>query len=204
MDFQLSPRALEAADAARAFLDAFVLPLERVFLERGWAAVEADLAELRQRVRAAGLAAPHMPRELGGMGLSLLEFAHVGEVLGRSPLGHYAFNCQAPDAGNMELLLQHGSAEQRERWLLPLVQGEIRSCFAMTEPELPGSNPVWLATTARAEGDGYVLSGHKWSTSAAPGSASSAWPSAPTAVGSRRRPATPSAPSSRGTASSGT
>jgi acyl-CoA dehydrogenase len=171
VDFQLPPRAREIAEAARALLDSDVLPLERAFLEHGWAAVESDLAELRRKVRAAGLAAPHMPQELGGLGLSLAEFAHVGEVLGRSPLGHYAFNCQAPDAGNMELLLHHGSAEQRERWLGPLVRGEIRSCFAMTEPELPGSNPVWLATTARAEGDDYVLSGHKWFTSAAEGAA---------------------------------
>jgi alkylation response protein AidB-like acyl-CoA dehydrogenase len=171
MDFTIPPRAREAADAARALLDADVLPLERAFLDRGFAAVEKDLSELRLKVREAGLSAPHMPRELGGGGLPLAEFAHVGEVLGRSPLGHYAFNCQAPDAGNMELLLHHGSAEQRERWLRPLVRGELRSCFAMTEPELPGSNPVWLATTARAEGDEYVLSGHKWFTSAADGAA---------------------------------
>jgi len=171
MDFTIPHRAREAADAARALLDADVLPLERVFLDRGFAAVERELAELRRKVREAGLSAPHMPRELGGGGLPLAEFAHVGEVLGRSPLGHYVFNCQAPDAGNMELLLHHGSAEQRERWLEPLVAGELRSCFAMTEPELPGSNPVWLATTARAEGDEYVLSGHKWFTSAADGAA---------------------------------
>jgi acyl-CoA dehydrogenase len=171
MDFTIPPRAREAADAARALLDADVLPLERTFLERGFAAVEGELADLRQKVREAGLSAPHMPRDLGGAGLPLAEFAHLGEVLGRSPLGHYVFNCQAPDAGNMELLLHHGSGEQRERWLAPLVRGELRSCFAMTEPEFPGSNPVWLATTARAEGDEYILDGHKWFTSAADGAA---------------------------------
>jgi acyl-CoA dehydrogenase len=171
MDFTLSPRAREAAQAARAFLDSRILPLEPAFLERGFAAVEGELAELRREARAAGLAAPQMPQDLGGTGLHLAELAHVFEVLGRSPLGHYVCNCQAPDAGNMELLLHHGTAEQRERWLAPLVAGEIRSCFAMTEPELPGSNPVWLATTARSEGDDYVLDGHKWFTSSADGAA---------------------------------
>jgi alkylation response protein AidB-like acyl-CoA dehydrogenase len=171
MDFSPSQSARELADAARAFLDAEVLPLERAFLEKGFAAVEAELTRLRREVRAAGLSVPHLPRELGGAGLELAEFAHVGEVLGRSPLGHYVFNCQAPDAGNMELLLHHGSAEQQERWLRPLAAGEIRSCFAMTEPELPGSNPVWLATTARVEDDDYILDGHKWFTSSADGAA---------------------------------
>jgi alkylation response protein AidB-like acyl-CoA dehydrogenase len=171
VDFTIPARAREAADAARALLDADVIPLERTFLDRGFAAIEPELSQVRRKVKELGLLSPHMPRELGGAGLPLAEFAHVGEVLGRSPLGHYAFNCQAPDAGNMELLLHHGSAEQRERWLGPLVAGELRSCFAMTEPELPGSNPVWLATTARADGDDYVLSGHKWFTSSADGAA---------------------------------
>jgi acyl-CoA dehydrogenase len=171
VDFNLPERAREVAAAAREILDAWVLPVEREFLDRGFGAVVPELDQLRLRVRAAGLSAPHMPKALGGVGLPLVEFAHVGEVLGRSPLGHYVFNCQAPDAGNMELLLHHGTAEQQERWLAPLVRAELRSCFAMTEPEFPGSNPVWLATTARADGDDYVLDGHKWFTSAADGAA---------------------------------
>src|SRR6185369_16723732 len=118
-----------------------------------------------------GAFAPHMPREHGGAGFSLLELAFLGEVLGRSPLGHYVCNCQAPDSGNMELLLQYGSAEQKERWLGPLVRGEIRSCFGMTEPGFAGSNPVWLGTTARRDGDDYVIDGRKWFTSSAEGSA---------------------------------
>jgi acyl-CoA dehydrogenase len=96
-------------------------------------------------------------------------------VLGRSVIGHYVFNLQAPDAGNMELLLHHGSPEQKEQWLRPLVAGEVRSCFGMTEPEFPGSNPVLLGTTARREGSGteekYQLDGHKWFTSSADGAA---------------------------------
>jgi alkylation response protein AidB-like acyl-CoA dehydrogenase len=116
-----------------------------------------------------GLSSPHMPKQYGGAGLSLMEFAHLAEELGRSPLGHYVFNCQAPDAGNMEVLAHHGTAAQKERFLKPLVRGEIRSCFGMTEPEHPGSNPAWLGTRARREGDEYVLDGHKWFTSGADG-----------------------------------
>jgi alkylation response protein AidB-like acyl-CoA dehydrogenase len=94
---------------------------------------------VRERVRAEGLWAPWLPADAGGMGLALGDFARVSEELGRSPLGHYAFHCQAPDVGNLELLMLHGSAAQRERWLGPLARGELRSTFAMTEPEHAGS-----------------------------------------------------------------
>jgi acyl-CoA dehydrogenase len=93
----------------------------------------------------------------------------VSEVLGASMLGHYAFNCQAPDAGNLEILHRFATPEQKQKFLLPLVRGEIRSCFSMTEPELPGSNPTWLATEAKKDGDDYVINGHKWFTSSADG-----------------------------------
>jgi alkylation response protein AidB-like acyl-CoA dehydrogenase len=113
--------------------------------------------------------APHLPNEYGGLGLTLSEFARVSEELGRTPLGHYLFNCQAPDIGNTEILIAHGTEEQKERYLLPLVRGEVRSCFSMTEPEHPGSNPTWMSTTAAREGDDYVINGHKWFTSSADG-----------------------------------
>jgi alkylation response protein AidB-like acyl-CoA dehydrogenase/aminoglycoside phosphotransferase (APT) family kinase protein len=93
----------------------------------------------------------------------------VSEILGRSPFGHYVFGCQAPDAGNIELLERHASAEQRARYLLPLVRGEIRSCFAMTEPDSPGSNPTQLRCRARRDGADYVIDGHKWFTTGADG-----------------------------------
>ncbi len=171
MDFAPSVRARELAAAAREFVDVDVLPVEGAFLAGGWPAVEGELPGLRARARALGLLVPHLPAEYGGGGLSLLEFAAVGEELGRSILGHLAANCQAPDAGNMEVLLHHGTAAQRERWLAPLAAGEVRSCFAMTEPERAGSNPTWLGTTARRDGGGYVLDGHKWFTSGAEGAA---------------------------------
>jgi acyl-CoA dehydrogenase len=171
MDFAVSPPIQDLARAARRVVDEQILPVERVVLERGFAAAEAEIAALRDRLRREGLLALPLPAEWGGGGLSLLDFATIGEVLGRSVIGHYVFNVQAPDAGNMELLLHHGTPEQKERWLRPLVAGTIRSCFGMTEPEFAGSNPVRLGTTARREGDQYVLDGHKWFTSSADGAA---------------------------------
>jgi alkylation response protein AidB-like acyl-CoA dehydrogenase len=121
-----------------------------------------DLLDLVARVRA------FVDRE-GGLGLPLLDFAAVSEALGRSPLGHFLLHCQAPDIGNMELLLSHGSEMLKEKFLGPLARGEVRSCFAMTEPALPGSNPVWLETRAVRNSSGYVLDGRKWFASSADG-----------------------------------
>jgi alkylation response protein AidB-like acyl-CoA dehydrogenase len=155
----------------RTFVCERLYPLEPLLLQRGFAAVLPEVERLRQEVKALGLWAPHLPPEYGGRGLSLREFARVSEELGRSPLGHFTFNCAAPDIGNMEVLLAHGTPEQRERFLRPLAAGKIRSCFAMTEPEHAGSNPVWLGATAVRDGDEYVIDGHKWFTTAAEGAA---------------------------------
>ncbi|HEY0558093.1 MAG TPA: acyl-CoA dehydrogenase family protein [Thermoanaerobaculia bacterium] len=171
MDFAASPEIRDLTEAVRRFVDEEVLAVERIVLEQGFGAATAEIARLRSWLRGERLLAPHMPKEWGGTGLSLLDFAPIGEALGRSVIGHYVFNAQAPDAGNMELLLHHGSPEQKESWLRPLVAGEVRSCFGMTEPEFPGSNPVLLGTTARRDGDHYAIDGHKWFTSAADGAA---------------------------------
>lgn len=171
MDFATPEKIRRIIETLRPFVDREIVPLEPRLLTEGFGALRDDLARLRGRVQEMGLLTPHLPEEWGGAGLSLLEFAQISEIFGRSPLGHYVFNCQAPDAGNMELLLQHGTEEQKERWLRPLVRGEVRSCFGMTEPEFAGSNPVWLGTTARREGDEYVLDGHKWFTSSCEGAA---------------------------------
>ncbi len=171
MDWSV-PQTLEPRlSALRSLVAAEVVPLEGELFRAGFPAVEPRLLELRGRARELGLFAPHLPRDWGGAGLTLPELALVGEALGWSPLGHYVCNCQAPDAGNMELLLRHGSDEQRRRWLAPLARGEVRSCFGMTEPGRPGSNPTWLATTARRDGGDYVIDGHKWFTSGAEGAA---------------------------------
>lgn len=163
-----SPGA-EFAQRARTFVDQQLIPLEPEFLRGPFSELLPRLRELRQAVKALGLWAPQLPVRWGGGGLDLAAFARVSEELGRTPLGHYVFNCQAPDAGNMEVLEEFGSPEQQARWLTPLAQGEIRSCFAMTEPEFAGSNPVWMNTLARKEGDDYVIDGHKWFTTGADG-----------------------------------
>ncbi|HEV8370428.1 MAG TPA: acyl-CoA dehydrogenase family protein [Pyrinomonadaceae bacterium] len=153
----------------RSFLREEVYPLERSFLRQPFRELLPTLQAKRDQVKAAGMWTPHLAEEHGGLGLSLSEFALVSEELGRTPLGHYLFNCQAPDIGNTEILITHGTPAQKERYLLPLLRGEIRSCFSMTEPEHPGSNPTWLSTTAEKDGEDYVINGHKWFTSSADG-----------------------------------
>ena len=165
------PDAAGLAERIRDFIEREVIPLEREFLKRPFHELLPEMRAQRTRVKSLGWWAPHLPEELGGLGLRLPEFARVSEELGRTPLGHYLFNCQAPDVGNMEVLMERGSPEQKARWLEPLARGDLRSCFAMTEPELAGSNPVWLNTLARRDGGDYVIDGHKWFTSAADGAA---------------------------------
>ena len=155
----------------RAFLEEHAFPLEPEFLSRPFRDLVPQLRTLRDEVKRRGLWAPHLPREHGGLGLTLPEFAQVSALLGESPIGHYLFNCNAPDIGNQELLLSHGSPAQRTQWFGPLARGEIRSCFAMTEPEFAGSNPIWMDTRAVRDGDDYVITGHKWFTSSADGAA---------------------------------
>jgi alkylation response protein AidB-like acyl-CoA dehydrogenase len=171
MDFSISEQLQALLATIRAFMEREVYPLEAAAGYKSFRELVPALKKKRDMVRALGLWAPQVPAAYGGMGLGFLEHALVSEELGRSPFGHYVFNCQAPDAGNMELLMQFGTEEQKDRWLRPLVQGEIRSCFSMTEPNYPGSNPVWMATTAVPDGDDYVITGHKWFTTAADGAA---------------------------------
>ncbi len=154
-----------------AFVDECCIPLESAYLKGSFKALKPEIDRARAEGKRRGLWAPWIPKAHGGLGLSLTEYAKVSAALGRSPLGHYALNCQAPDVGNMELLMTHGTDEQRARWLAPLVDGSIRSCFSMTEPEFAGSNPVWMETRAVRDGADYVITGHKWFTSAADGSA---------------------------------
>ena len=156
-------------DRIKEFLRTQVYPLEPDFLRRPFRELTPALNATREKVKALGLWAPHLPKEHGGLGLALSEFALVSEELGRTPIGHYLFNCQAPDIGNMEILLAHGTPEQKEKYFAPLARGDVRSCFSMTEPEHPGSNPAWMSTTAVKDGDGYVINGHKWFTSSAEG-----------------------------------
>ncbi len=165
----LSPEIKMILQTMRTFVKNEVMPLERPFLNHDFDTLIPALQAVRQKAKSLGLWLPQIPQEYGGMGLSLVEHGLVSEVLGQSPLGHYAMNCQAPDAGNMEVLIEFGTDAQKERFLEPLLAGKIRSCFSMTEPENPGSNPTWLGATAVKENDDYVVNGRKWFTTAADG-----------------------------------
>jgi len=171
LDFSEPERVPSIREMVREFMKKEVYPLEPQLRHKSFAELLPELGAAREKAKQTGLWAAHLPEEAGGAGLSLVEFAHMSEELGWSPLGHYVFNVQAPDVGNMEILLAHGTPEQKEQFLEPLVRGETRSCFTMTEPEFPGSNPVWMGTTARQEGEEWVIRGHKWFASSVEGAA---------------------------------
>ena len=157
----------ELRERYRAFMEEYVYPNER--------ALHADDAELIRSLQAKakeqGLWAPHVPPEAGGSGRGFLAYAHLNEEIGRSTYAQLVFGCQAPDAGNAEILHLFGTDEQKQRWLKPLVAGEIRSFFSMTEPEVPGSDPTTLRTKAVRDGDEWLIDGHKWFSSGADGAA---------------------------------
>ncbi|MEP0547923.1 MAG: acyl-CoA dehydrogenase family protein [Rhodothermales bacterium] len=155
----------------RDFVRDTVRPLEEHLLAHDYDALEAGIEAARAEAKEVGLWNPQLAEAAGGLGLTLPEFGRVSEALGTSPLGHVVCNAQAPDAGNMEILLEHATDDQRSHFLEPLLRGDVRSCFAMTEPEHAGSNPAVLSTTARRDGDDYVIDGHKWFTTAADGAA---------------------------------
>ncbi len=169
MDFAVSPKMEDLLGKVRAFVQEELYPLEPQVLNEGFASVLPILQEKRKKVRELGLALPQIEKEHGGLGLSVLEHGLVQAELAKTFVGVYCFNCQAPDAGNMEILIKYGTPEQQERYLKPLLAGEIRSCFSMTEVDFPGSNPTWMGTSAVKDGDDYVINGHKWFTSSADG-----------------------------------
>jgi len=170
--FQVSTRAREIYQKLGAFMDAHVYPNERAFHEQKaagerWRPVPL-IEELKARARAEGLWNLFLPESEHGAGLTNLEYAPMAELTGRSPeFAPEIFNCSAPDTGNMEVLVRYGTEEQKERWLRPLLAGEIRSCFAMTEPDVASSDATNIRATIRREGGEYVVNGRKWWTSGA-------------------------------------
>ena len=161
----------------RDFVQTELIPLEAGFSHQHLGAIIPVLDQKRQQVKAAGLWGLHLSEAEGGHGLTLCEFGQISEALAHAPFfGHYVFGCQAPDIGNTELLHKFASPGLKERYLNPLMAGNIRSCFSMTEPEFAGSNPTRMATTAvrqkSANGsEEYVINGRKWFTSSADGAA---------------------------------
>ena len=170
IDFSLPPEVTAVRERVRAFLTQEVAPaIHSLKTGRDLAAWRPTLQRLREKAKADGLWAPHMPREWGGMGLGPMAMAFVSAECGRSEFGAYILNCHAPDEGNMHTLLHFGTPEQKQKYLRPLVDGECRSCFAMTEPEVAGSDPTGIRTQAVKHGDRWVIDGHKWFISGAHG-----------------------------------
>jgi len=159
MDFK------EIKNTIKEFVEKELFSLEPWILNSSWEEKLPKLNELREKVKKMGLWLPQIPKKYGGLGLTLEQHGEISEILGASPYGFYVFNCQAPDAGNMEILIEFGTKEQKEKYLNPLLDGKIRSCFAMTEPNFAGSNPVNMGTLATKENDNYIINGHKWFTS---------------------------------------
>lgn len=169
----LDPRINEIRDLTARIVNKEILPNERT-LVAGWRhdATEEERERARQisqrvkeTVKKAGLWAPHLPPEYGGAGLSFLEHAYMNEVLAYAVGGAALFGVVAPNSGNQTLLLKYGTDEQKRKWLVPLTEGKMESGFSMTEPDSPGSDPRAIKTTARLEGDEWVINGHKWFTS---------------------------------------
>ncbi|MEX2287196.1 MAG: acyl-CoA dehydrogenase family protein [Planctomycetaceae bacterium] len=171
MEFSIPDRMQKVLADVREFLHRHVYPLEPRLQSEPFSKLAPTLENKRKLVRDMGYWAPQIPTAYGGMGLEFMHHALMSEELGRTPLGHYVFGCQAPDAGNMEILIEFGTPAQKERYLQPVADGAQRSCFAMTEPGCAGSNPVWMHTAAVSDGDDYVINGHKWFASAADGAA---------------------------------
>jgi acyl-CoA dehydrogenase len=167
MDFELSPRCQDFRERLLAFMDEHVLPAEAVYEEQLRAAGDPHaqppvMEELKREARERGLWNMFHPDERFGAGLTNCDYAPLAEIMGRSAIGSEACNCSAPDTGNMEVLTQFGTPEQQDRWLRPLLDGEIRSAFAMTEPDVASSDATNIALRIERDGDSYVLNGRKW------------------------------------------
>ena len=164
-DFSTEPEFQEQLDWMREFVRAEIWPLETIVGELDQAALDRIYAPLQERVKQRGLWAAHLDPELGGQGFGQLKLGLMHEVLGSSPFAPNAFGCQAPDSGNSEILAIAGTEEQKDRFLHPLLAGDLKSAFSMTEPNTAGSDPTQLQTRAVRDGEDYVISGRKWFSS---------------------------------------
>jgi acyl-CoA dehydrogenase len=171
MNFEYSDKVKELQNKLQIFMDQHIYPNERTYYAQThgptrWQ-VTPIVEELKPKARAAGLWNLFLPDSEYGAGLSNLEYAPLCEIMGRSPLAPEVFNCSAPDTGNMEVLVRYGSPEQKERWLKPLLAGEVRSCFCMTEPDVASSDATNIQASIIRQGDEYLLNGRKWWTTGA-------------------------------------
>ena len=172
MDFEPSDKVKLLSEQLERFMKEYVYPAESIAqqqMQEGDVIEPPVLKEIRAKAKEIGLWNLFLPDDEYGAGLNNLEYAPLCEIMGRSPMASRAFNCNAPDTGNMEILAEFGTPEQKKQWLEPLLEGEIRSCFSMTEPEVSGADPTGLRTLAERDGDEWVINGHKWFTSGAVG-----------------------------------
>jgi len=166
IDFTLSPETEAIRQKVRSFIQETVLPEVRTFDDEEKVTTRDEylrtIFALRQKAKDEGLWLPHMPKEWGGMGLGHVDLAMVQSEAAKTRLGPWILNCQAPDEGNMHTLLHWATDEQKEQYLRPLLEGKVMSCFAMTEPEVAGSDPTLIKTFAVQDGEEWVINGHKW------------------------------------------
>ncbi len=173
MDFSYSERVKELQAKLIAFMDAYVYPNEKVYeqqlneQESRWCGVPPIMEELKEKAKAEGLWNLFLPESEYGAGLTNLEYAPLCEIMGRSLIGPEVFNCSAPDTGNMEVLVRYGTKRQKEQWLKPLLAGEIRSCFSMTEPAVASADATNIEARIERDGDEYIINGRKWWSSGA-------------------------------------
>jgi len=170
MNFEVSEKTRQLQNRLQAFMDSRVYPNEEEFqaeiAQARWKPTRI-VEELKVKARHEGLWNLFLPQDKNGAGLTNLEYAPLCEIMGRSHIAPEIFNCSAPDTGNMEVLARYGTAEQKEKWLNPLLAGEIRSCFAMTEPDVASSDATNISASIVADGDSYVINGRKWWSSGA-------------------------------------
>src|SRR5580692_6796236 len=171
MNFEFTDKVKSLQKRLQAFMDEHIYPNEQRYAEElnpddRWRPSEI-IEELKPKARAAGLWNLFLPESEDGAGLTNLEYAPLCEIMGRSTMAPEVFNCSAPDTGNMEVLARYGTQEQKERWLKPLLAGEIRSCFGMTEPAVASSDATNIQASIARDGEEYVIKGRKWWTSGA-------------------------------------
>src|SRR5258708_2857927 len=164
-DFSTEPEFQQQLDWMREFVREEIWPIETVFEELGQEGFERAIAPLQEQVKERGLWAAHLPPDLGGQGFGQVKLGLMHEILGSSVFAPSAFGNAAPDSGNSEILARAGTEDQKDQYLYPLLNGDIRSAFSMTEPETAGSDPTLLQTRAELDGDEWVINGHKWFSS---------------------------------------